>query len=97
LVRTAVDCRPEFRSIRPERYEHPTTAYTRVDPAWLQARKREDPLKYDREYLCRFGNPEDSLFSAEMLDAMVRTDFEPLSWPNQPKVRRGKQVLESLH
>jgi hypothetical protein len=61
-----------------ERFEHPTTACTRVDPAWLEARKREDPLRYDREYLCRFGNPEDSLFSAEMLDAMVRTDFEPL-------------------
>ena len=61
-----------------ERFEHPTTACAWVDPAWLEARKREDPLRYDREYLCRFGNPEDSLFSAEMLDAMVRTDFEPL-------------------
>ena len=61
-----------------ERFEHPTTGCPRVDPAWLEARKREDPLRYDREYLCRFGNPEDSLFSVEMLDAMERADFEPL-------------------
>ena len=61
-----------------ERFEHPTTACARVDPAWLEARKREDPLRFDREYLCRFGNPEDSLFSVEMLDAMERADFEPL-------------------
>jgi len=61
-----------------ERFEHPTTECVRVDPAWLEARRKEDPLRYDREYLCRFGNPEDALFSAEMLDAMVRTDFELL-------------------
>jgi hypothetical protein len=61
-----------------ERFEQPTTACSRVDPAWLEARRREDPLRFDREYLCRFGNPEDSLFTVEMLDAMVRSDFEPL-------------------
>jgi hypothetical protein len=61
-----------------ERHEHPTTACARVDPAWLEDRRREDPLRFDREYLCAFGSPEDSLFSVELLDAMVRTDFEPL-------------------
>ena len=62
-----------------ERFEHPTTECARVDPAWLEARTREDPLRYDREFLCRFGSPEDSLFTPEMLDRMVAHDFEPLS------------------
>ena len=61
-----------------ERFEHPTTACAWVDPAWLEARKREDPLRFNREYLCRFGNPEDSLFTVEMLDRMVVSNFEPL-------------------
>jgi hypothetical protein len=61
-----------------DRFEHPTTACARVDPAWLEARRREDPLRYDREYLCQFGSHEGALFTAEMLDAMARTDFEPL-------------------
>jgi hypothetical protein len=61
-----------------ERFEHPTTSCTRVDPAWLEARRREDPLRYDREYLCRFGTHEGALFTEEMLDAMVRTDFKAL-------------------
>jgi hypothetical protein len=62
-----------------EHYEHPTTECPRVDPAWLEARKREDPLRFNREYLCEFGNPEDSLFTVEMLDRMVVSDFEPLA------------------
>ena len=62
-----------------ERFEHPTTECPRVDPAWLEARRKEDPLRYNREYLCEFGNPEDSLFTVEMLDRMVVSDFEPLS------------------
>jgi hypothetical protein len=61
-----------------ERHEHPTTACARVDPGWLEARRREDPLRFDREYLCRFGTHEGALFTAEMIDAMGSTDFEPL-------------------
>jgi hypothetical protein len=61
-----------------ERFEHPTTACTRVDPGWLEARRREDPLKFDREYLCRFGAHEGCLFTEELLDAMVRTDFKAM-------------------
>jgi hypothetical protein len=61
-----------------ERFEHPTTACSRVSPAWLEARRREDPLRYDREYLARFGAGEGALFTAEMVDAMAATDFEPL-------------------
>jgi Terminase large subunit, T4likevirus-type, N-terminal len=62
-----------------ERHEHPTTACARVDPDWLDARKREDPLKYDREYLCRFGTGEGALFTEDLLDAMVRTDFKAMA------------------
>jgi hypothetical protein len=61
-----------------ERYELPTAKCPRVDPQWLAARKREDPLRYAREYECAFGSPEDSLFTAAMLDRMAVTDFEPL-------------------
>jgi terminase large subunit-like protein len=62
-----------------QRFEMPTTGCPRVDLAWLDARRRDDPLRFDREYLCRFGSPEDSLFSIEMLDRMVVSNFEPLS------------------
>jgi hypothetical protein len=61
-----------------ERFEHPTSDCPRVSKEWLAARKREDPLRFAREYECQFGSPEDSLFTAAMLDAMVRRDFEPL-------------------
>jgi hypothetical protein len=61
-----------------ERFDHPTTACSRVDPEWLAQRRREDPLRFDREYLCQFGNPEDSLFTVEMLDRMVVDNFVPL-------------------
>jgi hypothetical protein len=44
----------------------------------LEARRREDPLRFAREYECMFGSPEDSLFTPEMLDRMVANDFEPL-------------------
>jgi len=61
-----------------ERFEQPTSACPRVSQEWLEARRREDPLRFAREYECQFGNPEDSLFTPEMLDRMVRNDFEPL-------------------
>src|SRR6516225_2567813 len=54
-----------------ERFEMPTTECPRVDLSWLEARRRDDPLRFDREYLCRFGTAEDSLFTPEMLDRMV--------------------------
>jgi hypothetical protein len=61
-----------------ERFEQPTSACPRVSQEWLEARRREDPLRFAREYECQFGNPEDSLFTPEMLDRMVVSDFEPL-------------------
>ena len=62
-----------------QRFEVKTADCPRVSQKWLAARKREDPLRFDREYMCRFGSPEDSLFTPEMLDRMVAHDFEPLS------------------
>jgi hypothetical protein len=61
-----------------QRFEHPTADCPRVSKEWLAARKREDPLRYAREYECQFGSPEDSLFTVAMLDAMATNDFEPL-------------------
>jgi len=62
-----------------ERFEQPTSAWPRVSKEWLEARRREDPLRFAREYECAFGSPEDSLFTPEMLDRMVTNDFEPLA------------------
>jgi hypothetical protein len=56
----------------------PTSACPRVSREWLEQRRREDPLRFEREYCCRFGSPEDSLFTPEMLDRMVARDFEAL-------------------
>jgi hypothetical protein len=61
-----------------QRFEQPTSACPRVNKEWLEARRREDPLRFAREYECVFGSPEDSLFTPEMLDRMVTNDFEPL-------------------
>jgi hypothetical protein len=61
-----------------ERFEFRTGDCPRVSREWLEARRREEPLRFSREYECQFGNPEDSLFSMEMLDAMERADFTPL-------------------
>ncbi len=61
-----------------QRFEHKTADCPRVDKEWLEARKREDPLRFSREYECAFGSPEDSLFTPEMLDRMVVNDYEPL-------------------
>jgi len=61
-----------------ERFKFRTSDCPRVSREWLEARRRDDPLRFSREYECVFGNPEDSLFSVELLDRMVSTDFEPL-------------------
>jgi len=62
-----------------ERFELKTADCPRVDPAWLEARRREDPLRFSREYECHFGSPEDALFTVDMVDRMVGGDFEPLT------------------
>jgi hypothetical protein len=60
------------------RFELKTADCPRVAKEWLEARRREDPLRFSREYECMFGSPSDSLFTPEMLDRMVANDFEPL-------------------
>jgi hypothetical protein len=61
-----------------ERYEHPTSDCPRVSKKWLADRRRDDPLRFSREYECQFGSAEDSLFTPEMLDRMVVNNYEPL-------------------
>jgi hypothetical protein len=61
-----------------ERFEFKTIDCPRVSKEWLEARRRDDPLRYAREYECQFGSVEDALFTADMLDRCVVNDFEPL-------------------
>jgi hypothetical protein len=62
-----------------ERVEFKTADCPRVSKQWLEARRREDPLRFAREYECAFGSADDALFTAEMLDRCVVSDFEPLT------------------
>jgi hypothetical protein len=61
-----------------QHYEQPTSSCPRVTSQWLEARKRDNPMRYNREYECQFGSPEDSLFSIDMIDRMLTNDYEPL-------------------
>jgi hypothetical protein len=58
-----------------EKYQVLSKDCQRVSPEWLDARRRENPLSYAREYECRFGSAEGSLFTPGMLDAMAAADF----------------------
>ena len=62
-----------------ERFEMPTSRCPRVAPEWLASRKKDDPLRFSREYECQFGTADDALFTAAMLDRCVVSDFELLS------------------
>ena len=61
-----------------ERMEFKSADCPRASKEWLDARRREDPLRFAREYECQFGSPDDSLFTVEMVDRCVVGDFEPL-------------------
>jgi hypothetical protein len=60
-----------------ERYFVPTSECPRISAAWLEEKKRDNPLTYAREYECAWTGSEDGLFTAEMLDRCVVHDFEP--------------------
>src|SRR6516162_6189454 len=62
-----------------ERMEFKSADCPRVSKEWLDARRREDPLRFAREYECQFGSVEDALFTVEMLDRCVVDDYEPLA------------------
>src|SRR6516225_327516 len=62
-----------------ERMEFKSADCPRVSKEWLEARRREDPLRFEREYACQFGSADDALFTASMLDRCVVSDFEPLA------------------
>jgi hypothetical protein len=60
-----------------ERYEIPSQDCPRISKEWLEQRKRENPLTFAREYECKFAAGDDSWFPDELLDRMVRGDYEP--------------------
>ena len=62
-----------------ERVEFKTSDCPRLSGEWLAARRREDPLRFAREYECVFGSPDDALFTVEMLDRCVVSDYELLA------------------
>jgi Terminase large subunit, T4likevirus-type, N-terminal len=64
-----------------ERYEIPTSDCPRVSKAWLEGRRKEDPLRFSREYECTFSTADEALFTLAMLDAMVAhaDDFRPFT------------------
>jgi hypothetical protein len=61
-----------------ERFEMPTSRCPRVSREWLESRRKDDPLRFSREYECQFGTADAALFTAAMLDGCVVSDFEPL-------------------
>jgi hypothetical protein len=58
-----------------EKYEIPSRDCPRISSQWLEERRRENPLSFEREYCCKFGSAEGSLFTAAMLDRMAASDF----------------------
>jgi len=59
-----------------QRYEVPSRDCPRISAAWLEERRREDPLKFAREYECSWSAGADCLFSDELLNRITRDDYE---------------------
>lgn len=51
----------------------------RIDPNWLEAERQRIPAAvFDQEYLCIFGELEDSVFAHDDIRAALRPDIQPL-------------------
>jgi len=64
-----------------ERYEVPVTTpeiTRRVDPEVLLEAQARGPWWYGQEYMCLFGEREDSVFSVAHIERAIRADLEPL-------------------
>ena len=59
-----------------ERYEVPSRDCPRISATRLEERRREDPLKFAREYECSWSAGADCLFSDELLNRITRDDYE---------------------
>jgi hypothetical protein len=59
-----------------ERYEVPSRDCPRISPEWLEARRLEDPVTFEREYCCKFSSGADTWFPDELLDRMVADEYE---------------------
>lgn len=64
-----------------ERYEVPVTTpeiARRVDPEILDEARARGPWWFSQEYMCQFGEREDSVFSVAHIERAIRDDLAPL-------------------
>jgi hypothetical protein len=62
-----------------DRYEIPATMVPRISPEFLEEERRSlGDLFYQSEYLCRFVEPLDNVFSYSEIEAALDDDLSPL-------------------
>lgn len=62
-----------------ERYEVPATSLERISTEFLaEERQSHPPHMYQQEYLCKFAETEDQVFSQEIIERAFDNDIEPL-------------------
>lgn len=62
------------------RVKVPATECPRIDPAWLEAERTRVPHRvFQREYMCEFGDTEENVFSAALIQSVMSRDVIPLS------------------
>lgn len=62
-----------------QRFEVPATSVPRISEEFLEEERRALPLRmFEQEYLCKFVDREDSVFSYEDVDAAITDTVTPL-------------------
>lgn len=62
-----------------ERIRVPATECSRIRPAYLEEERREMGERvFRREFLCEFGDTNDSLFDRDLIEGALTMDFAPM-------------------